>query len=118
MRRWTHGLFRTDPLGHRMMAATGEGAAGSSYNVLIYEDAGTGDPLDDPFVELFPTRLLCHVLLSQIPNEGLPEAVDCLSVIWDNGRVELPAASSSPTVSRGARIVSARRADPIVIAEG
>lgn len=114
MRHWTHSLFQTDALGHRMVAATGEGATGSSYNVLIYEDAGTGDPL----VELFPTRLLCHVLLSQIPNEGLPEALDCLAVIWDNGRPELPAKSRSTSVLRVAKIVSARRADPVVIAEG
>ncbi|HSW41045.1 MAG TPA: hypothetical protein VLM76_00860 [Patescibacteria group bacterium] len=97
-----------------MMAATGEGATGSSYNVLIYEDPGTGDPS----LELFPTRLLCHVLLSQIPSEGLSEALDTLSVIWDNGRASLPAVSSPAPVLRGAKIVSSRRADPIVIVEG
>ena len=97
-----------------MMAATGEGATGSSYNVLIYEDAGTGDPS----VEMFPTRLLCHVLLAQIPTDGLTEALDCLSVIWDNGRPALPAKSSAAPVLRTAKIVSARRADPVVIAEG
>jgi hypothetical protein len=114
MMRWTHGLIQTDPLGRRMVAATGEGATGSSYNVLVYEDAGTGDP----FVELFPTRLLCHVLLSQLPNEGLPEALDCLAVMWDNGRPALSATSRPAPVLRGAKIVSSRRADPVVIAEG
>jgi hypothetical protein len=96
------------------MAATGEGATGSSYNVLVYEDAGTGDS----FVDLFPTRFLCHVLLSQIPDDGLAEALESLSVIWDYGRPTLPSQSAPVRVSRGAKIVSARRADPVVIAEG
>lgn len=114
MRHWTHALYRTDPLGHRMMAATGEGATGSSYDVLVYEHAGTGDS----FVELFPTRFLCHVLLSQIPDEGLPEALECLSVIWDHGRPALPPTIAPARITRGAKIVSSRRADPVVIAEG
>lgn len=97
-----------------MVAATGAGATGSSYNVLMYEDAATGE---NPSHQ-FPTRLLGHVLLSEIPDEGLREAIDCLAVIWDEGRSAQQVIPSSAPLTRDATIVSARRADPVVLSEG
>ena len=115
MRRWTHSLFQTDPLGHFMVAATGEGPGGTSYNMLFYQHDATGDV---PSAELFPARLLCHVLLAKIPDEGVPEALECLSVIWDHGRPALVAAPPRAPIVRTAKVVARRHADPIVIAEG
>jgi hypothetical protein len=117
MLRWTHAQFPTSTPGRSLWAGSGEDDQGSIH-VVFYREATTGDTLPTGFPS---ERLLCHVLLAELPDAAMEEALESLANIWRYhiesviATVNVP---SGPVTINGGRIVSSRRSDPVVIAEG
>ena len=65
-------------------------------------------------------RLLCHVLLSEIPSTGLRETAETLSSLIDfysRPALHLSLSSGPEGQPLGVKVVGSRRADPVVLAD-
>jgi hypothetical protein len=117
MRHWIHAQFATSVPGRTFWAGTGEDEAGSVH-IVFYRDAATGDI---PHPGLPDELLLCHVLLADLPEFAISEALESLTDLWRfHAPAMLAAGLQGPVSERvsGGRIVSSRRPDPMLIAEG
>ena len=116
MLRWTHAQLPTSTRGRSFWAGSGEDAGGSVH-VMWYRDAATGDLESD-----FPReRLLCHFLLAELPDTAIEEALDTLADLWRyHVDTALTSLNVSPAPARidGGHVLSTRRSDPVLIAEG
>jgi hypothetical protein len=117
MLRWTHAQFPTRTPGRSLWAGSGEDERGSVH-VVFYRDATTGDTLPSGFPS---ERLLCQVLLAELPDAAIDEAFESIADIWRYHLETAIAAVNVPSASvtiTGGRIVSSHRSDPVVIGEG
>ena len=99
--QWSPWLFQViettdaEPRLHWLMRPRASGA-GSHYFVSFHA-LGTGSVIDLP--EATRARLACHFILTQLPDQGLSEALDTLAEMWrfyadrTPGHAELPAPS-------------------------
>lgn len=115
MTHWTHIQLPTSVPGRSVWAAEGEGDKGSVH-VVFYMDATTGNIPNIPFPS---ERLLCHVLLAQLPDVAVGYALECLTDAWSDAqpRRAVATALAPPRLGTG-RVVATKRPDPILVAEG
>ena len=114
MTHWTHIQLPTSVPGRSVWAAEGEGDKGSIH-VVFYLDATTGRIPDAPFPS---ERLLCHVLLAQLPDVAIGDALECLTDVWSDAQPRQMIASLAPPRAGTGRVVATRQPDPILVAEG
>lgn len=117
MRHWTHGPWPTSVPGRTFWAGTGEDETGS-VQVVFYRDVATGDA---PRLGLPYERLICHVLLAELPDPAITEAIESLTdLIQFHAPPALGAGLHGAISERvgGGRVVTSRRSDPVLIVEG
>jgi hypothetical protein len=86
---------------------------GSVVNFIMYKSAGTTDL---PFMS--PSRILSHLVLAELPEEAVEEALEELSDIWSDC---LAAWGDRPTLLPSPRFeaqVSERRESAPILIEG
>ena len=111
---WNRTLLLTSAPGRWLVAAEGEDEKGSRIGVVSYHDAVTGNMPNPTFNE----RLVCYVVLAQLPDFAVADALSTLTDIWSDSQPRPAVATiAPPRVGRG-KVVGFKRPDPILIVEG
>lgn len=68
---------------------------GRIEHLISFPALATSGEIDIP--DAVKARLVCHVLLTQIPDEGITEAVESLSHMWEFYRTRVAQAPQLPS---------------------
>ena len=117
--RWGPNLFQiletTDAQPRLMLLMHHDVDGGHIEHTVDFHLQGTSGFMEIP--DNLKGRLACHILLTQLPDEGIPEAAESLGQMCHFYRMPVPAIPALRPIAVPARISGSRVAEVVPVSE-